>query len=330
MQLIIATEGSETTGLGHFVRMSALAQAASERGWAVRFVLRPDALEYARRQVRDSGWQLEIDDWSVGASLVPDEGGPIVVVIDSYRTDPRADGWREARGRADLLIAVNDGDEVSPDVDVVLNNNLPASPDLYPGHEARLLLGTDYTLLRRAFAGLRANALAGIDALPNTPRKILVMLGGTDVSGSTERLAQAASEVFASAEVKAVSRSHAGGRRGNIEFLEPTPAIAPLMSEADLVICAGGTTIWELGCLAKPAAVLAVADNQMPTYRELVTAGQVIGLGRPPVDASAAREALAMAVGRLPELARAVSQLSDGRGAVRVLDVIDDMTLGGS
>lgn len=327
MRLVIATEGSATTGLGHFVRMTALAEAATERGWTVEFVLRPDSLDYAREQVQSSGWHLTLSDWLVGASLVPAGAGePVVVVVDSYWVDPSSGGWADARSRADLLVAVNDGGPAPADVDVVLNNNLPATAALYPGHGARLLLGTDYTLLRRSFVALREEALARIEALPDEPESILVMLGGTDISGSTSLLAEAAAETFESARIAAISKDLAGQWSGRIEYVAPTPAVAGLMHEADLVISAGGTTIWELGCLAKPAAVLAVADNQMPTYRELVRAGRVIGLGTPPIDAAEARRALAGARGTLPTLGRAMSSLSDGRGADRVLDVIEEMT----
>lgn len=326
--LVIATEAAAATGLGHFVRTSALAQVASERGWRVRYLLRPNAVDFARSQVRDRGWELLESPWQVGSAEMIDQVAGSVVVVDSYLPDPADDGWRAMQEAAGLVVLMNDGEPAPAAVDVIVNQNLTADASFYPQHRARLLLGTDFALLRADFASRRAEALELAGRLPSMPRRVLVVLGGTDVSDSTHVLARAAASVFADAEIVAISAALPEGRDAllpTIEYRRPTTDIASLMLSADLVLSAGGTTIWELGCLARPTAVLQVADNQAPVYDLLVAQHAVLGLGTPPVALEDAASVLAGAVGRLGELAGRLAPLADGRGCERVLDAVDEV-----
>lgn len=323
--LVIATEAAATTGLGHFVRTSALAHVASERGWQVRYLLRPNAVDFARNQVRDRGWDLVESDWKIGSDALIEHASAAVLVVDSYLPGSSDAGWVPTQQASDLLVLMNDGEPAPRAVDVIVNQNLTASADFYAGHRARLLLGTDFALLRADFGSRRQEALESASALPASPRRILVVLGGTDVSGSTQVLARSAASAFPDAEVIAITTTHAGrdDALANIEYRSPTNEIAALMLSADLVLSAGGSTIWELGCLARPTAVLQVADNQTPVYDLLVSQEAVLGLGRPPVSQDAAAEVLRGASGRLGELAGRLAPLTDGRGGERVLDAVD-------
>jgi spore coat polysaccharide biosynthesis predicted glycosyltransferase SpsG len=325
-RLVLAAEAAASTGLGHFVRCCALGDAAARRGWEVTVVLRPDALEWARAQVRSRGWALasgELEPEELGRAI--GRGGrpdAAVLVIDSYLVDQTC--FSRMRARAGCLVVVDDVADRYLDADIVVNQNLGA--DALPfrlGPGTRLLAGPAYALLRPEFPALRQGALDTIAGLPDVPGRVLVMMGGTDPTGSAGAVARACLAAFPEAAVDVVLpgavRPRTAGRLTELPRLQD---VAPRMLAADLVVTAAGSTVWEVCCLARPAAALEVAGNQRDVYGRLVSGRLVLGLGRAPVDEAgvvAVLRSLAETPGELRRLAGAAAKLVDGQGADRVL-----------
>jgi UDP-2,4-diacetamido-2,4,6-trideoxy-beta-L-altropyranose hydrolase len=326
-RMVLAVEAAESSGLGHFVRSCALGDAAARRGWDVTVALRPDAVDWARAQVRARGWRLETAELgpvdltrAIGRGGPPDEA---VLVIDSYLAD--ATCFSLMRGRAGRLVVIDDLADRYLDVDIVVNQNLGG--DALParlGTGTRVLAGPAYALLRPEFAALRKPALEAVAGLPDLPGRVLVMMGGTDPTGSAGAVARACLSAFPEASVDVVLPGTAQVRTvGRLTELPRLQEVASRMLGADLVVTAAGSTVWELCCLARPVAALEVAGNQSDVYRHLVQERLVLGLGRLPVsepDLVAVLSSLADAPGELRRLATAASGLVDGHGADRVLD----------
>jgi UDP-2,4-diacetamido-2,4,6-trideoxy-beta-L-altropyranose hydrolase len=102
--------------------------------------------------------------------------------------------------------------------------------------------------------------------------------------------------------------------------------MAALLASADLAVCAGGSTCWELGHLGVPALTLVVADNQQRVAAALHDAGVVRNLGW--FD-RVSDESLASAIddlrrdrGARQEMSRRGRTLVDGRGAGRVVETM--------
>src|SRR6185436_8459985 len=221
------------------------------------------------------------------------------------------------------------------DADIVVNQNLGAEAlPVRLGAGTRLLAGPAYALLRPQFPALRKAALDSVAGLPDVPRRILVMMGGTDPTGSAGVVARAALAAFPEASVDVVlpgvmpdtAQPRTVGRLTELPRLQD---VAPRMLEADLVVTATGSTIWELSCLARPVAALEMASNQSDVYRQLVAGRMVLGLGRRPIneaDLVKALGSLTSVPGELQRLATAASALVDGHGADRVLDRTDGTT----
>ena len=205
---------------------------------------------------------------------------------------------------------------------------LVVSPNFFYTMGTRLLAGPAYALLRPQFPALRKAALDSVAGLPDVPRRILVMMGGTDPTGSAGTVARACLAAFPEASVDVVlpgvmpdtAQPRTVGRLTELPRLQD---VAPRMLEADLVVTAAGSTVWEVCALARPAAALEVAGNQSDVYGRLVAGRLVLGLGRVPVDEAgvvAVLRSLAEAPGELRRLASAASRLVDGQGADRVLE----------
>ena len=321
-RVVVLCDAATTTGLGHFVRCTALATALAAHGADLRFLLPEDTVPSAVERAHTAGWSAAVGSWDP-TSVAAEAGPGAVVVVDSYRVDGgQLDALADLlAGRGSRLAVVDDAADRTFRADVVLNQNVGAERLAYPG-AARVLAGPRYALLRPEFPRLRRRALAALDGLPDRPATVLVLFGGTDSTGMAATAAHAARQAFPEARVRAVLPAGAPPGGPGIEWLGHVDAIAEEMLAADLVVSAGGTTVWELCCLARAAAVVAVAGNQQAGYDELGRLGAILPVGREPVrdvDVLAGRLADALArPGVLRGVARRAAEVTDGEGARRV------------
>ena len=100
--------------------------------------------------------------------------------------------------------------------------------------------------------------------------------------------------------------------------------MAELMTEADLMIGAGGSTSWERCALGLPVIVLPLADNQVPAVNAMSRAG--IAQAVKPHDDDALRTALEDLLSnptQILAMSAAAAEACDGKGAARVAAVIN-------
>jgi UDP-2,4-diacetamido-2,4,6-trideoxy-beta-L-altropyranose hydrolase len=336
-RILFRADASAQIGTGHVVRCLTLARVLVSRGWEGSIVGRmsPDLAE----TIREAG---------VGAHEVPD-GLPLkadaphlvktgvldgvdVVVSDHY--DLAADWQRAVRGGARLMAAIDDLAARPQAVDLLLNQNLGATPGRYRGlvpEGAIVLAGPSYALLRPEFAEARAQ----LRERPGNLRRILVFLSGADEHEVTGRAASAAAAV-AGAEVDVVVgsaypsiarlQSWAAARR-NVHVHVNTAQMSALMAGADLAIGAPSSASWERCTLALPSILVILADNQVEVAGLLDRAGaaQVLGWHH---DVSTDRMTDAIVglgadADRLRAMGRAAAAITDGSGAIRVADALE-------
>ncbi|HET6222460.1 MAG TPA: UDP-2,4-diacetamido-2,4,6-trideoxy-beta-L-altropyranose hydrolase, partial [Dongiaceae bacterium] len=189
--LLLRTDGGPEIGGGHVMRCLALAQAWREEGGRALFTAATLA-PALRRRLADEGFDcLEIpaprggaDDLSATIAAAR-ANGVAAVVVDGYRFAP---AYRQSLRDAGFKVAaVDDNDEIGACVDdLVINQNCHASEALYPDRAPynRLLLGTDYALLRREFREWQGPPRQ----LPPVARHVLVTLGAADPDNVTARV----------------------------------------------------------------------------------------------------------------------------------------------
>lgn len=330
--LIVLADAAAATGMGHWVRSAALADELDSRGWSVRVVHRTDAVERAVADVRGRGWSVQIEDWTPDSLRGrQDWSGREVVLVDSYRVD--AGTISALRSMAGAVVVVDDLADRGPlDADLVVNQNLGADRTRYSVDEGtQLLLGPKYSLLRPQFAQARPSGLERVRAEVAVER-VLVMMGGNDATGALPTVVEAALTALPDAQIQAIVAPEAAGNlhrhawSKRLECLSPTPEIATEMVRADLVISAGGTSVWELCATARPFGVVVVADNQVEatTFLERAGASRIVGT-RPLHPERLAERIAALAADRaaLGKQARAAAALVDGAGCTRVADRIE-------
>ncbi|KIR66894.1 PseG/SpsG family protein [Micromonospora haikouensis] len=334
----VRCDAGPTRGVGHLVRCLALAEEFLARGHRVEFFGTVEGVGWAGRQLAARGIPLHPGPQRP-ADLVAAarRHGLDVVVLDSYELDPAGAGALRAAGV--VTLAVVDGDTRGQDADVYLDQNLGAAHGPLPG---RLLAGTAYPLLRDAVVAARPAAPR--PATPAARPRVLAFFGGTDAFGAAPVLARVLlatghpmdlTVVVGRADVEAELAALAPGRGQAVRPVPPTDDLPALVTAADLVVSAAGTSTWELCCLGAPAALVCVVDNQRESYGRVVDAGLVAGLGELPALAAAglpgrtARAGAARTLRALldsPERRAALAARAwatvDGRGRARVADAV--------
>jgi spore coat polysaccharide biosynthesis predicted glycosyltransferase SpsG len=104
---------------------------------------------------------------------------------------------------------------------------------------------------------------------------------------------------------------------------EAPPELAPLMAAADLAVCAGGQTTYELAAMGLPAVALCIADNQRINLDALAQVPTLL-LSDAAALSSTVR-ALAADRTQQQRLSQRGRALVDGRGADRVAAALGEV-----
>ncbi|WP_281480100.1 UDP-2,4-diacetamido-2,4,6-trideoxy-beta-L-altropyranose hydrolase [Thioclava sp. DLFJ5-1] len=254
------------------------------------------------------------------------------LVVDHYALDAR---WEKAlRPSVRRLMVIDDLADRPHECDLLLDQSLGRQPEDYAGLvplSTTLLLGPRYALLRPEFAELRAESLAR-RAQPKL-RRLLVTMGGIDKDNTTERVLNALDTSALPSDVRitvvmgpqapwiAKIRSRAERMRHTSEVRVGVSDMARVMTESDLAIGAGGTTTWERCALGLPSVTLVLAKNQEAVAEMLHEVGAGLACYETDSVGIALRDGLYRAnmTSALAEMSRAAANVTDGKGATRVL-----------
>lgn len=293
MNIVIRVDASTTIGTGHIMRCMALAQEWQDQGGKVTFLLahKPSVLE---NKLRSQG--MEVSYLSIEAGSDEDAQQTVDfsqhfaaqwIVVDGYHFGAAYQKFIKDFGIS-LLFIDDYGHADHYFADLVLNQNISANQGLYINRETytKLLLGTEYTLLRREFWQWR-NWQREVNPIAY---KILITLGGSDPDNITLKVIQALN-LLNKDKLKIIVVI--GGSNPHYECLQKEVAdsnltislqhnvsnMPELMAWADLAIAAGGSTNWELAFMGLPSLIITIADNQQVIAAELDRKGVIINLG---------------------------------------------------
>lgn len=317
------------------MRCLALAETMSGLGWNPLFLSAHDTTSTAPALGR-SGYRVvaaapETSGVEQAASAGVAEAG--FAVIDHYglgETHERELGARAAalmvfedmpsrRHNADFLVDPTPGREAGAYADVV-------------AERTRLLTGSKYALVRRAWREIRRARLAQENSQIQ-PLRIVVSMGASDPTNATARVLDAIADAVHQCSIDVVLGTGAPHlddirRRQNARIrLHVDPQGMPaLLSNATLAIAAPGSSSFERALLGLPSILVPVAGNQVQLGAALEATGAAEVL-RPdvlnePAKLRAAIQKLIDDEPRRRAMAEAALKLCDGRGTVRVLTAI--------
>lgn len=317
MIVALHADAGKAIGLGHVSRCTGLALALRPLGlMPVMLNGAGDRLSPLFTRLGLAELRCDTDPSSLAATCR--RVGAALLVADSYRLDR----LELRRAMAALPLAWFD-DTAQPPLaaDVIINGSPAASLlpyDLAAGMVA--LLGPSYQVVR---PGLPSRHRTG------PVRRLLVTYGGADPKAMGPRLAALLPPdlpcdfvvgPFADipANLPPIARMHKAPEN-----------MAALIDGADLALCAGGQTLFELAAARLPAIAFGLGPDQRPTLDWLAQAGAIAFAGWADDDSTDVRLAGLLHDLRADETARRhlaerAHQQIDGRGAERIAAALRD------
>jgi UDP-2,4-diacetamido-2,4,6-trideoxy-beta-L-altropyranose hydrolase len=338
--LVFRVDSSIQIGTGHVMRCLALAQHWQDRGGETIFVMaeRSSPLESRLHSEQIKTVYLSVKTGSnEDARQLADishKFGASYVVVDGYHFGVDYQESLKNSG-VNSLFFDDYGQSKHYYADLVLNQNISANEDLYNSRESytQLLLGTEYTLLRREFWKWRDWQRVIVPIA----HKILVTLGGSDPDNVTLKAIQALSQLsINNLEIIVAigaTNPHYEQLKSIVESLK-LPIIlqlnvtnmSELMAWADIAIAAGGSTNWELAFMGLPSLIITVANNQTAIAAELDRQSIVSHLGwHQQVTSAQISQSVHKLIGdraKRVEMSQKGQKLIDGKGGGRVVSAI--------
>ena len=331
VRVAFRTGGGSEIGLGHVLRCLTLAKALRDRKVDCLFLLDGDQAVFDL--VLASGFQLSRIHPSDDLLETHQQCKSLrigMVVADSYVLTPSyINGLRDAGFAVTVLDDLGDRDLPAH---LVVNGSAGAENIPYESSQkTKFLLGPKYILLRPEFLQVP------IRPINDYVEHVMVTVGGSDPHALTGRLMGYIAEALGPVQQDVVVgplfrdvdaiRAMANEASGTITLHESAPNMKELMLQADLVLCGGGQTTYELAALGTPAIAIQTAKNQMVNLTGLSIAETLKWCGDVHEENLASKlidelQSLAGDVALRKSLSRRGPSLVDGGGAVRVTKAV--------
>lgn len=266
--LIVRVDGNVDIGTGHFMRCLALAQYWQRNDGEIYFVMNnPQSLEDRISTENMNLIKLEEVPASHDDALklidIFNELDGDWIVVDGYHF--KSDYMNLIKENdIKLLLFDDEGKLEDYSSDIVLNQNLHAHDINYKSLNdyTKLLLGTDYVLLRTEFL----NYLNHDKPIKEVATNILVTLGGSDKNNYSLKVLKAIENIkVTSINVIVLIGSKNPHKQALLDFIEESMVNITLLQNindmpnkmewADLAFSSGGTTVWELAFMGVPVIV---------------------------------------------------------------------------
>ncbi|MDO2407912.1 UDP-2,4-diacetamido-2,4,6-trideoxy-beta-L-altropyranose hydrolase [Campylobacter magnus] len=333
MNVLIRADGNEKIGSGHIMRTKSIAAQLKGLGAKVLYAL---ADERGKRLINgefesvvlSSNYEC-LDDEKNALSSVIKEQKIKLILLDSYFVTPKY--FKELKKLAKVAY-IDDLDAFAYECEALINYGAFFDKNEY---KARQNLAKKH-FLGSEFAPLRAEFYSTQKSSKNTQKKqVLLTTGNTDLLGIMPRLLEAflSDESLKNLEFLAISGAFnehenkllaLSAKHKNIKVLKSPENMAQIMVEADFVLSAGGSTLYELASLAKAVICFSIAANQN-NIKSWAEAGAMLYAGDAKADS---HSVVARSVNLLKSLlndenlAKTLGQKAhffvDGKGAIRL------------
>jgi spore coat polysaccharide biosynthesis predicted glycosyltransferase SpsG/CMP-N-acetylneuraminic acid synthetase len=331
-RVLFRVDGGGETGMGHIYRSLAAAEALVKLKPTadICFLMRadrPDGAQYVSRQ----GYQVRIlpGDEVSALPAIRDYSPNLIVndlpsVNDAYLRSLAKLGASTVNF-VDSLADIENPQEAAAVIIAALADGQVEIDDYHAGPA--------FAILREAFQKRSAN-------IAERGRRVVLSFGGSDPQKLTLKALSALAPLTVSVpdlEVTAVLGLAFSHRVELDELLKSLPYrprilshvehMADILVEADLVLCSGGMTVFEIAALGRPGLVLCQNAKEEARMQRFARDGSILHLGLgTEVDEAVIREKTAeilndrVARGRMSE---AGAKLVDAQGATRVANVME-------
>lgn len=266
MRIVFRVDASQTMGVGHIMRCSAIMEEAVARSISCVVVGSLGGLHWLEERLKDIGAIHLENPNSFHIAFKED-----VLVIDSYEipTDDQfiqPDKWR-------LVVTISD--EVTPNyvANLVIRPSIEtfSLSEKIPG----LLSGARYIPFRKSISKSKVFTAPKIE-------NIVVFGGGSDQYNLALTIAQGISKIkdFENAVFFSTMRSDIETIDERFEVRDFGPMLDKVLENAELVFTTASTSSLEIVAREIPLGVCCVAENQISNYEALTKNKLAAGIGR--------------------------------------------------
>ncbi|MFH0983989.1 MAG: hypothetical protein V1882_00480 [Candidatus Omnitrophota bacterium] len=331
-KVVFRADASDQVGAGHLMRSVALAQYLHSVGIEVLFFtasIDTKIRQYLGRQ----GFRTEDLDLPVGEcgteldlrkmlTLLPSDADWVILDNDYFGYSYQ----KAIRQSGSSLLVIDDRNERQFDADLLVNHALDAEGLRYDLPLGKTLLGSSFAMIRQEFIRYPSRRKKGV-------KNLLVTLGGSIQSETGKKIMAAVQGLSFDVRVLggfSEERQISQTGTGRIEWIPATLEVAPHYDWADLAICAGGGTCWELCFFGIVGIAGALAPHQLSVVGSLERYGLFHAVGSyEKVTAAGIAKALvdlAGDPGRLEARREKAKELVDGKGTQRICDAMRAIT----
>lgn len=356
MKVVFRVDASLEMGAGHVMRCLTLAHALQENGCDIGFICRQHKGNLIEK-IRTDGFDVyelplpllntKFDDKLSHASWLgvtqqqdADECAEFLrpvkadwLVVDHYALDEEWQSQLSSYYRK--IMVIDDLADRRHQCDILLDQTFGRKRDDYLAFvppKCRLLLGSEYALLRPEFAKWRPYSLGRRKR--SSFKKMLVSMGGMDIENFTTQALKSleACKLPNNVEVTVVmgeSSPHLHSVASLVKKLTYNAQVsvdvrnmAEVMANSDVAIGASGSTTWERCCLGLPTVQLITARNQMTVAAHLKHA-EVIQLVQSVEELPIGLQNLLENINNFVTTSK---DIIDGLGSGRVVNVLSNHT----
>ena len=329
MKIAFLADSGLIHGAGHTLRCLAIAEEARKRSYQIDWFIGESTIPWVQELLTDGGWhihKLHPESQYLAQQII--ETTPDVLILDSYCIAPEVIANLSAKG-VFITVLLDDATPlyeadlyIAPGFATKRSNSLPRS---------RVLVGPDFVLLRDSVREVSNLPSEMLTKSVDQPLHVVCLFGGSDPEGAAAQVLRAAAssgiqmkiEILPSSSelIKIASEAPIG-----IQVIVHAPSRLALQSSirADVVISAAGVSSWELLYLGVDLALVQIAPNQEPNYREMTSRNWAHGLGVAPdwtsISAAIRSWLHSRNLNRTQKLR--LPRGADGLGAQRALDEI--------
>jgi UDP-2,4-diacetamido-2,4,6-trideoxy-beta-L-altropyranose hydrolase len=331
--ILIHVNGSEEIGLGHIYRMKTLGEALHDKH-AISFLSVKHTV--ANDLLRSTGAQLH--DYNVGqleevASNVMRHKPPALIIQDVLETSSKEMAFVKSCSAAPVINFDDCGAGLNEAH--ILINGIVFTWGRYTiaNCRARIYEGPQYMICPAELRKHRRDK----HAVPGDTWNLFLTFGGTDNHGITERAVAALNNVPRPLDISVnlgpackpsdALKATVQSSPHKISILRAVPDLFQHMSACDLLICAGGTTLFQAATLGVPSISIAAEPHELHNLKYWSEAKSTVALGYEQElnfsDLTNAVMDLMKTSEKLEQMSENGKKLADGRGLERIIDIID-------
>ena len=312
--------------MGHFIRQLQVAEEMNRRGYDITFAVsdyNPAVRLLEEKKI------FYIKSKKMPFDVKPEFNADIVI-LDISNTN--ANFIKSLRKNGNKVVSFDDRGTGRDHVNLLIDSNIDPSDF----SKVRSLFGLEYVIVHNRFSAFRNLE----KVVPEKIGRVAISMGGTDPksigpeianflikSGMDFKIDLILGAGFNDKDIKPESMNFIQNRAGKCKIHRNLPDLAEILFNADIVICAGGITLYEACAVGTPAVVISQVEHQQEKASKVENRGAAINLGmwRDAVLAKLLPTINSLDIAKRKKMSRAGKEMVDGKGLQRVVNEIEKL-----